>query len=223
MTTGSLFATAFIVGLSGALMPGPLLTVVVGQVAGRGFWAGPRAVAGHGLLEAVVVVALAFGFGRYLAQPVVTGVIGVAGGLVLVWLAWQTGRSAGEVAEGLAELGREKAASGAGQGRLRRLPEPLFAGVASSAGNPYWVLWWATVGAEYVTLALAGGVVAVAAFYAGHILSDLTWYSAVAGAVAGGRRLFRPGTYRAVLVACGVFLAGLGVYFVFSGARLLTR
>ncbi|MHB0885661.1 MAG: LysE family transporter [Bacillota bacterium] len=223
MTTGSLFVTAFIVGLSGALMPGPLLTVVVGQVAGRGFWAGPRAVAGHGLLEVMVVVGLAFGFGRYLAQPSVTGVIGVAGGAVLIWLAWQTGRSAGEVARGLADLGGAQLASGAGEGRPRGLPEPFLAGLAASAGNPYWVLWWATVGAEYVTLALAGGAMAVAAFYAGHILSDLVWYAAVSGTIAGGRRLFGPGTFRAVLVACGVFLAGLGVYFVFSGARLLAR
>ncbi|MHB8927736.1 MAG: LysE family transporter [Bacillota bacterium] len=215
MNNGSLFVTAFIVGLSGALMPGPFLTVVIGQVAGRGFWAGPRAVAGHGLLEAVVVTALAFGFGRHLAQPAVTGVIGMAGGLVLIWLAWRTGRSADEVAEGLAKLDGESAAA------VRGLPEPLWAGLAASAGNPYWVLWWATVGAGYVALALAGGPLAVAAFYAGHILSDLSWYGAVSGAVAGGRRLFGPAVFRTVLILCGLFLAGLGAYFVYAGARLL--
>ena len=43
--------TSFIVALSGALMPGPLLTVTVGEAARRGFWAGPLIIVGHALLE----------------------------------------------------------------------------------------------------------------------------------------------------------------------------
>ena len=216
MSDGSLFITAFIVGLSGALMPGPLLTVVIGQAVGRGFWGGPRAVAGHGFLEASVVVALALGFGRALSQPVVTGSIGVAGGLVLVWLAWQTGRGAGRVADQLSDLG------GGLTGQVPAgLTDPFWAGLAASAGNPYWVLWWATVGAGYVATALGQGPGAVAAFYGGHILSDAVWYSAVAGAVVGGRRLLGRAGFKLILISCAVFLAGLGLYFFASGARLL--
>jgi len=43
--------TSFVVALSGALMPGPLLTVTVGEATRRGFWAGPLIILGHGILE----------------------------------------------------------------------------------------------------------------------------------------------------------------------------
>ncbi|HEY3315842.1 MAG TPA: LysE family transporter [Bacillota bacterium] len=223
MTVTTLFLTAFVVGLSGALMPGPLLTVTIRQVAERGFWAGPRAVAGHGLVELAVVVALSFGLGSYLAHPSVTGGIGIVGGVVLVWMAWETLRSSGRVAARLGAMrgtaGSEPAEPTAGS--RGRLSDPVLAGLAASVSNPYWVLWWATIGASYIALSLKLGALAVAAFYVGHILSDLAWLASVSGAVAGGRRLLGPAIFRGLLVVCGLFLAGLGGYFALSGVRLL--
>ena len=39
-----------------------------------------------------------------------------------------------------------------------------------------------------LTKAYAIGMAGLVAFYVGHILGDLTWYSAVSGIVAAGRR-----------------------------------
>ncbi len=50
--------SSFVVALSGALMPGPLLTVTVGEATRRGFWAGPLIILGHGLLELTLVLLL---------------------------------------------------------------------------------------------------------------------------------------------------------------------
>jgi hypothetical protein len=52
-------------------------------------------------------------------------------------------------------------------------------------------------------------------FYSGHILSDLTWYSLVAAAVASGRKLCPPLVYRAMITLCGLVLVGLGGLFFF--------
>ena len=58
-------------------------------------------------------------------------------------------------------------------------------------------------------------------FYFGHILSDLSWYSLVALLIARGKALLSQSVYRMILLVCGVFLAALSIYFVYSGINFL--
>ncbi len=102
-----------------------------------------------------------------------------------------------------------------------RRMHPVLAGILTSLSNPYWALWWATVGLSYIALSLQLGWAGLAFFYLGHILSDLAWYSAVSVALAMGRRLITDRTYRGLVTACAVFLVGFGLYFGYAGARLL--
>ena len=55
--------TSFILALSGALMPAPLLTVTVAEAAQRGVRAGPLIITGHAILELLLVVAVIKGLG----------------------------------------------------------------------------------------------------------------------------------------------------------------
>lgn len=64
---------------------------------------------------------------------------------------------------------------------------------------------------------MARGTTGLMAFMSGHLLADFLWYSAVSGAVAGGRRFLKDSFYRGIIVVCGVFLVLLGIYFVYSG------
>ncbi|HEY3298723.1 MAG TPA: LysE family transporter, partial [Armatimonadota bacterium] len=61
-----IFAASFMVALSGAMMPGPLLTVTVSQTVRRGFIASVLLMIGHALLELVLVAGLIFGLGGVL-------------------------------------------------------------------------------------------------------------------------------------------------------------
>jgi len=98
---------------------------------------------------------------------------------------------------------------------------PIITGIVVSISNPYWVLWWATVGASYVALSLARGPLGLGAFYFGHILSDLSWYSLVALLIARGKALLSQPVYRMILLVCGLFLIALSIYFVYSGIKFL--
>ena len=67
-----------IVSLSGALMPGPVLAVVV-RNSPRNHWAGIEAAFGHGLIELPLVVAIALGFKHLFASNTAQVVIGLVG------------------------------------------------------------------------------------------------------------------------------------------------
>ncbi len=54
-------------------------------------------------------------------------------------------------------------------------------------------------------------------FCGAHFLTDLGWLSLIALALARGRRIMSRRAYRGVLLACGVFLLGLGGWFLASG------
>lgn len=232
-------------------MPGPLLTVTVGESARRGFSAGPLIVLGHGILEGALVVALALGLAAFLAAFVVARGIAVVGGLFLLYLGWgmfkdaragkislefpPVRRDAGggcalagsaaagparEKTDGLIADNLFRAKEGEKEdilpGRSRGM-HPVLAGIFISLSNPYWSLWWATVGLGYITISLKQGSLGLVTFFTGHILSDLVWYSFVAAMIAGGRRFLKPVVYQGTLVICGLFLIGLGGYFIFWG------
>lgn len=211
MSLSVLLVTAFMVGLSGALMPGPLLTVTITESARRGFKVVPWLMLGHAGLELLLVVALITGLAAFLAQEMVTGVIGLIGGLFLIYLGWGMVK---EVYRGQISLyGAETEVAVTEAESLN----PVLTGAVVSISNPYWSLWWATVGLGYVTIALRQGTLGVMTFYSGHIMADLTWYLAIGAAIAGGRKFLNNSVYRVIIGICGVFLLGLGVYFVRYG------
>jgi len=208
----AIFTTSLFVGFSGALMPGPLLTVVISGSARKGFWEGPTLVLGHAVAEALIVAALAVGLSRLLKRNLVAGLIGLLGGAFLLWMGIDIVRSVWWGTVSLEQAIGVEAGLQLG---------PIITGIVVSISNPYWVLWWATVGASYVALSLARGPLGLGAFYFGHILSDLSWYSLVALLIARGKALLSQPVYRMILLVCGLFLIALSIYFVYSGIKFL--
>ncbi len=204
----TIFATSFVIALSGALMPGPLLTVTLSESARRGFVAGPLIVLGHGILELILVLLLLLGLAPVLNNNYVVGGVGLVGAVVLVWMAVGMIRS-------LPSLSLQRVATG-NQGT-----HPVWAGILMSLANPYWTIWWATIGLGYILYSLKLGLLGVTAFFIGHILADLLWYAAVSFTVAHGRRFMSDRIYKGIIACCAVALLVFGLYFGFSGAQRL--
>ena len=215
----ALFFIAFVIGLSGAMMPGPVLAGTISQTAKRGFIAGPLIVAGHALLELPLIIALAGGLSRVIGHSAVIGTIGLVGGAVLIWMGGAmivtSGREAAHLPSSLSQgNSTSQTASPSGQ-------HPILMGILLSLSNPYWTLWWATIGIKLITDSLRLGAWGLPVFFLGHISSDLVWFSAVSLAVAGGRRLLSRLIYRWLIIICGIALVGLGIYFGISGGQVL--
>jgi threonine/homoserine/homoserine lactone efflux protein len=101
------------------------------------------------------------------------------------------------------------------------LNNPVITGMVVSISNPYWVIWWATVGMTlFGTLAQGGdtskrSLPTIGEFYFGHISGDILWYLILGAAIVTGRAFISPMVYRAVVVVCGAFLIFLGASFLY--------
>jgi threonine/homoserine/homoserine lactone efflux protein len=207
---GGIAATAFVVGFSGAMMPGPLLAVTVSETSRRGGAAGPLLVLGHMMLEGALVAAIACGVAGFLTDRVVIGAIGIAGGATMCWMG-----------QGMIRSVRRLSLSAPAQGASRM--HPVVAGVVVSLSNPYWTIWWATIGMSYIVMGLRFGIPGILAFFAGHILADFTWYTFVSVALARGKKLMPDNVYRAIILFCGGALFISGVWFFWTGAGAIGK
>jgi len=206
---GFVFLTAFFIAFSGALIPGPFLTVDISETARHGFKAGPLLVTGHAIAEFLLVVALVLGLSGVVSQEWLVASVSLAGGLFLLWMA-----------AGMIRAGRHYV-SPLGSGAVVTISHSrtVFTGVLASIFNPGWLVWWATIGLTLVVWAMKQGPIGLACFFSGHILADYSWYGLVSFLVARGRRLWGDSLHRGLLIGCGLFLIVLGAYFIFKGGQ----
>ena len=210
-----LFAWSFGVAIGPVMSPGPVSAAVVAEGARRGARAGPLVAFGHALMELLMVIALALGMGQVLQRPALATAVGLLGGLVLLWIGGAMGWQAIRRRPKLPSSGE-----GSGVAASRNL---IGLGVATTMTNPFWYLWWVGVGGGYVLMTQQQGLVALIAFYVGHVTADFAWDTLLASVVGSGRRWLTDGVYQALLVACGLFLCYTGVRFLWAGVGTLIR
>ena len=204
----TIFASSFVIALSGAMMPGTLLTVAISESSKRGVLAGPLLILGHGILEVVLLVALFMGMAPLFKEAWFFIFISIAGGSILLWMAAGMFRSLPSLTLSL-EPGDEKS------GNI------ILTGILMSAANPYFIIWWATIGLGYILQSGEYGLAGILSFFSGHILADLTWYTIISTAVGKGRSFFSDKVYRGIIGCCAGFLVLFSVYLFFGVIRYL--
>jgi threonine/homoserine/homoserine lactone efflux protein len=207
----AVFTGSFVLALSGALMPGPLLTVTIAESARFGFRVGPLLMTGHSLLEFLLVTAIVLGLGPFLNLPSVIGIIALLGGFLLLYLGVDMIGSSGRLS-----LGNQSSET-----LSQRSRNPIIMGVLASLANPYWTLWWATIGLGYLIAAMKLGLIGVMSFFLGHISADFAWYSLVSLGISRGKIFLSDRSYRSVIRLCGVLLFCFGGWFMLSAKDYL--
>ncbi|HSQ21525.1 MAG TPA: LysE family transporter [Coriobacteriia bacterium] len=207
----ALGGAAFVVALSGAMAPGPYLTVTITRTMTRGPLSAALMLVGHALLEGALLIGFAFGLQAILRLPAVATALALVGGAILIWMGQDLLRGA---ARGSIMPEADVAAP---ESRLG----PIVQGITVSLSNPYWTLWWATIGVKLASDGLAIGPLGVVAFFIGHELADIAWYGFVITAVSRGRGLLAERPYRVVIGVCAAFLLYLGARFFIDGVGML--
>jgi threonine/homoserine/homoserine lactone efflux protein len=203
----ALFFNAFVVGFSGAIMPGPLLAVGIAETPRHGWQTGPIISVGHAIAEIAVVVVLSFGLVAIAQNPLITKIIGVVGGtaLILMGVLMSYDILKNRVKYESVETPKKSKQKLAGEG------------ITATLSNPYWFIWWATTGLAFLVKSLHFGVIGPIVFYFGHIMSDVVWYTVISILIWKGRNLIMGTGLRILILGCSVFLLYLGTRFIYEG------
>ena len=209
VTLPEIFLTSFTITFSGAMMPGPVLSATIHQTAKHGAWAGVLITVGHAILELVLMAGLFFGLEKVLKdQKAALAIVGIVGGLMLLYMAY-----------GMARYKPGAIEAEAGGARGGSWLEPVAAGIVTSVSNPFWIGWWLTIGLSYITISYSQGLLGLAVFYVAHELADFAWYGTLGFALAKGRKFAGGTAMKALVLACAVFMAAMGVWFLVTGIQ----
>jgi threonine/homoserine/homoserine lactone efflux protein len=197
--------SAVTISLTGVMAPGPMTAATL-AAGTRHRHAGLVMALGHGLVEFPLMFLIIAGLGRFFEITSVKIAIGLIGGVFLFILGLQMLRDARKPV-------------------ILTAPTPgrstFVTGIIMTGGNPYFLLWWATVGLALATQASQFGILAFALFAIIHWLCDLVWLEVLSQAGYRGTRVFSDKSQRLVLALCGLALLFFAAKFlVDAGANL---
>jgi threonine/homoserine/homoserine lactone efflux protein len=195
--------SGILLGLSGGLMPGPLLALVASETLRHGARAGIGVALAPLLTDLPIILATVLLLRPLTDQTVPLALIHLGGGLYLAWLGLQGMRFRGVELEPTAPAGS-----------LRR-------GAIANFLNPSPYLFWLAVGAPTVLAAWRQGWPAVVAFV-------VAFYGLLVGskvllalALGRARHLLRSGGYIALMRGLGLLLLAYALLFLRESGRWL--
>ena len=194
------FALAVItISVSGVMLPGPLFAANVAYGLKGGARSGLKMAYGHTVIELPLVVLLGIGAITLVSLPQFRDVISLLGALSLfVFAAMQIKKVLKKPLDVF-------------EGRRG----PFIAGIMLSGLNPFFLIWWFTIGFKLISDALLlwsfAGILIMFVF---HIWMDYAWLCSVGFLSSKGKRIVSNKNYRIFIIAISAVLVYYGVTFV---------
>jgi len=189
--------SVILISLSGVMMPGPLFAVTIA----KGFKnkiAGVLVSFDHGIIEFPLMRLIYFGFAQLLASKAIQRVIGLIGGLIMIYMGFKMVKTEKKTND---ESERVKHSS-------------IVAGILTTGANPYFLLWWATIGAALIVNAAIFEFMGFLVFAITHWLCDLCWNTFVSITVFKSRRFWTKKVHNVIFGFCFLVLVGFGAWFI---------
>jgi len=197
--------TVVVVTASGALAPGPLFFTNITHGTKSGAKGGLAFSVGHTIFELSLVMFLALTLQVVSNEPLIKLIVGVVGGTALL------------VFGALQIRGALTPKPIAASEREQSLKNPLLLGTVFTGLNPYFILWWLTIGLTLIITALElASFVGVFIMYISHVWMDYAWLIGTAYLAKKGTNLAGRKGYRILMVIFGAILVCFGVYYLIS-------
>jgi len=198
---------ALFISLSGVMAPGPLTAVTLGK-GSESPHAGVMIAIGHGIVEFPLMLFLFFGLGDIITLPYIKGIIGLAGGIFIIFMGTNMIR----------EIKKVEAGSNSEPYRY----SSLVSGIMLSLTNPYFLIWWATVGITLILGSMKFGILGFVIFAIAHWLCDLFWYYLLSSLSFKGSQFFGNRLQKTIFAVCGIALLFFGAKFILDAQKIFT-
>lgn len=192
-----------LITISGALSPGPLTMATIIHGSKGGLKAGLGCALGHMIVELPLVLLIWFGLLNVIGQTVkhFLGIVGglaliVFGGLQLRWCLKSNNPNPGNTVS--VERGS------------------VLTGVVLSGLNPYFLLWWISIGSALIYEATSLGLMqGLTVMYVSHVWLDYLWLGFLAYISKYGLKILGLKIYRYILVLFSIVLIVFGVSWIY--------
>lgn len=197
------FATVVLVSTSGVMSPGPLFAANIFYGLKQGAKAGLKLSYGHTVVELPLVILLGVGAISLEEFPQFRIAISILGGLGLFAFAGLQIKS----------IFLQKKES-----VFQNKHGAFFAGILFSALNPFFIVWWLTIGFKLISDSIAvwslGGIGIMFAF---HIWMDYAWLGSTSFLASKGSSFLTDKSYKILLVVLSAVLVYFGIIFLLDG------
>lgn len=200
MNAAFLLGLGFIVGFSGAMIPGPLLVYTIAQSLRKGWKTGFHVILGHAMVEIALMLLLLAGVSAIMTSDLFNRTIGIVGGAMMAYMAWT--------------LHRSKWTSATYQPLKYG---SITGGIIFTAFNPGFPIWWAMVGAQLLLEGMReGGLVGAGLVLAGHWGADFGYYTTVSALISKGKEKILKDYVERIKDFLAAALFFIGAYFILN-------
>ncbi len=193
-----------VISFSGVMMPGPMFAVALAK-SYRSPWAGSLMALGHAVIEVPLILLIFFGFAQFFQNNTVQTVLSLLGGGMIIGL----GIAMFRARIGIVRQGKD-------------LPYNAFvAGILTTGFNPFFLLWWATIGSMLIMKFISFGMTGLLVFLIAHWLCDFIWLTLVSNLIYRTNSFWGQKSREWIFVACSLLLVGFGGWFLISDIQLM--
>lgn len=197
--------TVILVSTSGVLSPGPLFFANLVYGSKYGYKAGLKCSYGHTIVELPLILLLAFGVLSLQVFPTFKPVVSIIGGVTLLAFAFI------QVLSVIRKKNRDA---------IQTSHSPLLIGIIFSALNPFFVIWWLTIGMKLITDALLlASMFGLAFMFLAHIWMDYAWLTSIAHFAKKGVNIIGSKYYLVLLISLSGAFVYLGINFIIGGMK----
>jgi len=198
----SFLGLVIVISASGVMSPGPLFAANVMYGLREGKISGIKMAMGHTIVEFPLILLLGVGFFSIESIPEIRTAITILGAAGLFVFAILQIRSVTKQKFNLETR--------SGQG-------PVVAGILLSALNPFFIIWWLTIGLVLISESIQNfGIIGIVILFLFHIWMDYAWLFTIAAFSSKAKNYLSKRNFKIIIIGLSVVLIYFGIDFLFK-------